>query len=679
VKWSERWARIDYLQKSRGFKVAASIAVVLIAIGIFIAYIVAQNTPAAGPGGAAVQSPAQAPGQTSPESPAAPSTNPDGTPATDIGAGSLAPNTIDATKRLISDIAKARQDPTAFGVGVVVVTLIMLAVIWLGLGITYLALGTVLALLFAGVSGADWITKQPGLGWLGSMFKSMGKSGVGMMLGGIIVLTAALTALMRLLQVLLETPGVVFAIARNVQAEAVRLKVSLVFIVLLVFGLAALPLLLDADSPLRYRVQGFLQYATAISFWLIALLVVLLGVASVTYEQRDRVIWQTMTKPVAAWQYVLGKWLGVTSLGAVLLTVCAAGVFLFTEHLRSQPALGETKAFLTGDGQISEDRLILETQVLAARIARGPDMSGLIDEEQFEQNVKERIELERASNPEFPRNQAERDKIRTDLRAAVTLAYRSIEPGTREEYVFRGLKGAKEAGTPLTFRFKIDSGSNAPDQIYRLSFQFAMHNLFVQESTLGQTQSITLLPTVIDDDGTVRVLIGNGDQQTGALNPQMISFPPDGLQLSYAAGSFRGNFVRVVLVLWVKLAFLAMVAIAASTFLSFPVACLVSLGVFFIAETTPFLLQSLEYYEAIDTEGNTVLWKIPIRAISLAVGNTFRLYGEMRPTARLVEGELLPMGSMALGIMALSIATGALYAAGVAIFRRRELAIYSGH
>lgn len=674
MKWSERWARIDHFQKSRGFKIAASIAVILVAIGIFIAYVVAQNTPAAAPTpatGASVQTPAG--------TPAAPRTNPDGTPATEVDPNQLTPNAIDATKRLVSDIAKARQDPTAFGVGVAVVTLILLAVIWLGLGVTYLALGLLLALLFAGVTNAEWLTKQPGLGWLGRNFKSIGESGVAIMLGGIIVLTAALTALMRLLQVLLETPGVVFAIARNVQAEAVRLKISLVFIVLLVFGLAALPLLLDSESPLRYRVQGFLQYATAISFWLIALLVVLLGVASVTYEQRDRVIWQTMTKPVHAWQYVLGKWLGVTSLGAVLLTVCAAGVFLFTEHLRSQPALGESKAFVAGDGEISQDRLVLETQVLTARIARGPDMTGLIDEAQFEQNVKERIELEKASNPEFPRNQAELDKIRNELRAGVTLAYRSIEPGTREEYVFTGLKGAKDAGVPLTFRFKIDSGSNAPDQIYRLSFQFAMHNLFVQESTLGQNQTITLLPTVIDDQGTVRVLIGNGDQQTGALNPQMISFPPDGLQISYAAGSFRGNFVRVVLILWVKLAFLAMVAIAASTFLSFPVACLVSLGIFFIAETTPFLLQSLEYYEAIDTEGNTVIWKIPIRAVSLAVGNTFRLYGEMRPTARLVEGELLPFRSMALGIAALGFASAALYAVGVAIFRRRELAIYSGH
>ncbi|MFN9975367.1 MAG: ABC transporter permease subunit, partial [Phycisphaerae bacterium] len=114
----------------------------------------------------------------------------------------------------------------------------------------------------------------------------------------------------------------------------------------------------------------FLQYGTGLSYTIIAVLCVLFSVYSVAMEQRSKVIWQTMTKPVAAWQYVLGKWLGVVSLAAVLLGVTGGAVFLFTEYLRSQPANGELSAYRSADESIpiTSDREILETQVLTARM-----------------------------------------------------------------------------------------------------------------------------------------------------------------------------------------------------------------------------------------------------------------------------------------------------------------------
>lgn len=62
---------------------------------------------------------------------------------------------------------------------------------------------------------------------------------------------------------------------------------SLVFIVVMIFD-AALPLLLNENQPLRYRVQNFLQYGTSGSFMIIAVLVVLFSVMSVSGEQAHR-------------------------------------------------------------------------------------------------------------------------------------------------------------------------------------------------------------------------------------------------------------------------------------------------------------------------------------------------------------------------------------------------------
>ncbi len=61
----------------------------------------------------------------------------------------------------------------------------------------------------------------------------------------------------------------------------------------------------------------------------------------------------------------------MSALAGALVGVSTAGVFLFTEYLRSGPALGETSAYAVAGGEgISEDRFLLETQVLTARVIR---------------------------------------------------------------------------------------------------------------------------------------------------------------------------------------------------------------------------------------------------------------------------------------------------------------------
>ncbi len=130
---------------------------------------------------------------------------------------------------------------------------------------------------------------------------------------------------------------------------------------LLLFGLAALPLVLDPTTPLRYRVQAFMQYATGGAFWLIAIL-------TLVVQRRHRVplssgikrIWQTMTKPVAAWQYILGKWLGVVG---ALLRFCwrspARACTCSPSTFARQPAVGETCGLkpYSIDRRVTEDRM----------------------------------------------------------------------------------------------------------------------------------------------------------------------------------------------------------------------------------------------------------------------------------------------------------------------------------
>lgn len=652
MKIADVYARAARLQQARGFKIVATIVVVALALVALSAYILRVTGPDA-PGRPAAVAQAQTPDRDT----------------DDPGAARPSGGASEQFQRSLEAVLAAQRSPVEVAYAIGAVTAVAVVVIWLGLGLTYLAL-----LILASAVATP-------------MMQFEATEVYGRLLVGVVVLTASFTALMQALRVLLSAPTPVFAVARNVLAEAVRMKISMVFIVLLVFGLAALPAILDPETPLRYRVQSFLQYGAGGSFWLIALLVLFFSAASLTSEQRDKVIWQTITKPVAAWQYLLGKWLGVSLLSAALLLVCASGVFLFTEYLRSQPALGERVAYqVSAEGQrIAADRLILETQVLAARRTAEPTPPFQRDNPDFIRAARDRIDRERELDPEYARTRAEEESIIDDLYRSLIIETRAVAPGQTATYIFEGLGELRNSDRLALFRYKIDSGSNAPDVTYDVAFSFNGSNPVAQRVSLGNYQTIELLPTVVGPEGRVAVTVTNGafvrspDGLLGVYaNPRSISFPEGGLEISYSAGSYQANFFRAVVVLWLKLAFLAALAIWASTFLSFPVACLVAVSAFLAAESASFLATALDRFGTTDFQGNFELWKAIIYFVGSPVAWIFRVYAELRPVTNIVDGQLITVAAVARGSAVLAAWSLLLFAASVLIFRKRELAMYSG-
>lgn len=684
MKPREFLSTCNRVQKTLPFKVAASAVVVALAITAFVAYLVISRPPAKNPS------------QPEPAAAVSPEVPLDAETAKEV---EKFKSNLAAAQKILEDISAARRSPTNVATGIALASVIALIVVWLGLALTYVTLLVLAAAI------AYPMSRVPAL------------KSYSVLLVGIVALAGAFTALIAGLKALLSdnplsellgtltkpftaavgntsskvlplpTDSSVRSIATKTIIEALRMKVSLMFIVVLIFALAALPLLLDPSVPLRYRVQSFLQWGTGGSYWLIAMLTLLFGVGSVAFEQRDRQIWQTMTKPVSPAQFILGKWIGLIGLNAVLLAVCCAGVFLFTEYLREQPAEGERsrQAAIVGDAP-SEDRRILESQVLQARLAIQPDQPDKITDAEFlDKVVKPYIADGQMRDPEFAKDQATYERVVTDLFKQWTASRRAIPPGQGRRFIFKGLGAAKSLNHLITVRYRIDAGSNAPDQFYKLTFVFDGVPLPPEEVGLGPTHTLDLYPQVIDNDGQVTMDIFNAavePQPNGTTmvkpNPETCQIPAGGLEITYSAGSFQANFLRVALVLWIKLAFLSMLAVTAATFLSFPVACLVAFAVFLCAEGSGFLESSLEYYDAADEHNNIEYWKVVIRSIGLFVSWMFRTYAKLKPTTKLVDGQLLSWSSVVWGATVLASWTLALYGTAVAIFRKRELATYSG-
>lgn len=667
------FGRLNRFQGTLLFKTIASAVLTVAVVTVAVSYAISVHRAAESDSSASAAAPAQAEGQT-----------PDG-PQRNIGdAAEVDPELARLlsaevlTTKAIDQVLKRRADPTAVAVGCAVAWGIGMLVIWLDLGLTYLALLLVTALVVAPMIAAGRFA--PPLSSVAPLAQKLETAGK--FLAAVVALTASFAALMRGLRLALSSKGPITAIARNVVLEAVRMKVSLVFIVMLVFVLAALPGLLHESTPLRYRVQSFLQYGTGGAFWIIAILVLFLSVGTVAFEQRDRVIWQTMTKPVAAWQYLLGKWLGVVGVAAVLLAVATSGVFLFTEYLRNQTALDEVRPYVARDAELggarlSEDRFVLETQVLAAREIVRPSLPELPPAEK-EAEYRRRLEAEMRDDPGVRDDAYNRQRIMDQIDSEFLGSLLTIGPGLVQRYLFEGLHEARDSGRLLSLRYRIRAGGDDPRDFYRLTFVLQGGEHIVRECPLDHTLTLDLSPAAINSDGTLEIFIVNGDVERNASNPKTIVFPPDGIELYYAAGSYRMNFLRVALLLWLKLAFLAMVGVAASTFLSFPVASLVAFGTFLMAESSAFLAGSLDYFGGEWGERDFELWRFIVRSVAEPVIWIFQFYSRLRPTEYLVDGILIHWSSVAKSILLVAVLVAVLYAVGVLVFRRRELAIYSG-
>lgn len=634
--------RLDRLQKSSRFKVIATALVVLaatVSYSIWLASAIGEGTATQVVGA-------------------------DGAPATVEGETPQGP-------ALTADALRARIRTSsawiAVGVATLAATAVATIVIWLGLALTYVGL-----FVAAGIAAGPLYLYEP-------------TRAFGQILLGAIALTASFSVLVQALRAALSGDRPMIAIARNVLDEALRMKIGVIFIVALIFLLAALPQLLDEAQPLRYRVQSFLQYSVTATFWVLALLTLFFSVATVAFEQRDRLIWQTMVKPVRPITYLLGKWLGVMTLNLALLSVSATGVFLFVEYLRNQPAQGEIRPFLMEDGRpgLTQDRQILESQVLTARAGAQVDPAQIDPErlnDAIEQRVQDALQRDFALRDDPQRLRALQEDLREELIKQAEQQYLAVPPtpaGARN-YRFSGLGSARDLERPLTVRYKINAGSNEPGQLYRVTF-LTPTGMVKQQTPLGITQTFSIPPFAINEEGDVVLRVFNGDPEIGIVNPLTISFPPDGFEILYTAGTYESNFLRISATLWLKLGFIAAVGVAAATFLSFPVACLLTLLILFAAESSIYLMESLEEYPITDTEGNLKVLALIMSLIARPIAGAFQTYGELRPTANLVDGRLVGWGTLSRGFLTILAWSAISLGLGWAIFRKRELAIYSGH
>ncbi len=526
------------------------------------------------------------------------------------------------------------------------------------------------------------------------MLSSRSYSGYAIVMIGIWAMAELFVIGLWLIRLLLSGGHPVFGVARTLVDEAIRMKIALIFIIGVVLLIPVLPILIDAQERLDYRVKFFLNWSMGGMSVLLSLMTVFLVCGSICGEITRKNIFMTMVKPVSRIQYLMGKWLGVALLNMLLLAVSGVGIYTLTQILARQPVSNPT----TPQIELGAVRY----EVLTARqSAKAVPPDGM----DFAGELQSRHERLRRENPDEygERLTAQQRKA---IQNRIIAQWYAIGPNESQTYVFENLQPAVERNLPIQLRFKPKMSKAPDDEMVRMGlwindrpYPIYQGQHIPTEVANDNFHVMSIDPAYVDDQGKIKLRIQNVNLMAPeATFPATISFSPgSGLEMLYNIGSFGPNLARSLAMIWVRLGFLAMLGVMAGTFLGFPVACLLSFMIYFAAIASNYLKESLRFYAGY-SDMNVNLWEKLVLIWGAFIGSigdgkywdafkiVIRLVGEMfiaivpefstyNPTPLVSDGRVVSMGMLGSSAIWVGlVSSGFCLLMAWIIFRRRELA-----
>jgi len=457
-----------------------------------------------------------------------------------------------------------------------------------------------------------------------------------------------------------------WAIARNLISESLRMKVAVGFLVLLTGILVCLPLLMKGDGTLTGRVQTFLSYSLWSLAFILGILTLFVSCGSLAGEVENKHAFLTATKPVTRGQMMIGKWLGVAVLDLVLLGIGGGMIFATVQYMRRLP------------GTHALDRFTLESEVLTCRHA----VSLKPPKEEFDAAVQGYVErLREERRPMSPEAEAE---VREQKRAELWRDFRTVEPLQVKSWLFEDLRIARDPQRVVHLRYKLQL-SRAP-VLHPMRFYWvfgdrgkgATQYVRAVEDPEDQVRSAPIPCDAIGTDGSLLVSLVNRDPDEP---PQpwlsRISFEqPDDLQVLYLIGTFGGNYLRALALVYCRLLFLAALGLFAASFLGFPVACMVAFTIYFAASLAGYIGESLEFISPVQRIDDPFEYvAFTLRPLVAAFLWMLPRFGAYDPIGTLIDGRLVTLRWVLTAVVQLVlIRTTVIGLAAILIFGRRELA-----
>ena len=420
----------------------------------------------------------------------------------------------------------------------------------------------------------------------------------------------------------------IWAIAANTIKQVIRLKIAAVFIVLLIVLLPAMSVSMSGDGTIKGRLQTFVSYGLSLTSLLLCLLTIVASVYTLSSDLEQRQIYTVVTKPLHRFQLILGKVLGIIILNVGLLALFSSIIYTITVYT--------PKYFKADDAELKK----LNSEFFTARTIVEP-----VEVDVSKDVAATYNKLKKAG--EIPVN-IPRDHIISQLTMHKRRAKHSAAVGQELIWEFYNVE-MLDPNQSLFIKFKYDVSVNPPDMEIFGRWSVGDHRQIavgsqiktpiydlVHKKHIRTFHEIEVESDAIAKDGYLSIVFFNDPR----FNNTVVIFPSDGgLEVLYAADSFGANFTRCILLILFRLIFLACLGVLASTFLSFPVAILLCLLVFFTGIISGFIVESFDSLN----ESVSVVYYYTIRPIVLLLPR----FDKINPANFLVPGHLLSWSLLA--------------------------------
>jgi hypothetical protein len=458
--------------------------------------------------------------------------------------------------------------------------------------------------------------------------------------------------------------GSIWAVARNTISQALRMKVALVVILMLVILLPLMGIAMGGDGTLQGKLQTFVSYGLSLTSLLLCVLTIAVSTHTLTEEIKRKQIFLVLTKPLLRFELIIGKFLGVVILDVFLLAIFGAIIYGFTCFMPQMIDAPQDQVAKANDAFFTS-RAVLTDPIDMEKISKDSEAI-------FAKRVKDHV-----LPSDMTAENAKRVKLTIMAEERGKVA--NIQPGRTRIWRFEDVHPTNPDDV-LFVQYKLDPVSPGVEKLYSLwqvgDDREAMRDAktrvqrFPRVDAVRTVQEFQFSSELIstDGDGYVAVGLHNPLPTRDAPFANRTTIVPKDVKLLYRAGSFAGNYTRVLLVILTRLIFLAALGVSVSTWLSFPVAILICVVVFFTGTVNGFIVEAIGGL----SQGTFLLYTFTIRPL-LWLLPVFD--GEFNPTPYMVSGEFLKWSTLGrIFLVTGFIKSSLLLLTGMFIFNRREIA-----
>ncbi|MCE5326459.1 MAG: hypothetical protein LLG01_08590 [Planctomycetaceae bacterium] len=242
-------------------------------------------------------------------------------------------------------------------------------------------------------------------------------------------------------------------VAMGTLRQAMRMKMTALLAGMLVLSVAGV-FHIQGDGTAGGRIYTFLSYSTSLVAFVTSLMTLFLGATIMSQDMDRKLIFTLATKPVARWEYLVGRWLGLVLLNVLLIAATGLSIWGLAQYLRQQARSGSYA-----------DRKAVETEVFVARqwVAADPLAAAEAADDAIKAMKKNRpdvYEREIAAylspgSAEHARDRDEAEQMQRKKTIAVELdRMQRVAPGTLTQVSFSGIDiAASRSQVPARVRF----------------------------------------------------------------------------------------------------------------------------------------------------------------------------------------------------------------------------------